>query len=101
MTGVTDGASGEMAEVVRQMTVRNKYGIHARPAALFVKTAGKYACEIAVEKAGMVVSGKSIMGLLTLEGHEGAVLTVTATGPDAEAAVAALEQLVESKFNEE
>ncbi|MBN1269025.1 MAG: HPr family phosphocarrier protein [Kiritimatiellae bacterium] len=85
---------------MREYEIRNKFGIHARPAALFVKTAAKYRSEITVEKDGMKVSGKSIMGLLTIEGYQGAVLRVTATGPDAREALEALGELVEKKFFE-
>ena len=81
--------------------IRNKLGMHARPAALFVKTAALYACSITVEKDGIEVSGKSIMGLLTIEGHQGATLRITAAGEDAEEALKALAELFESKFNEE
>jgi phosphocarrier protein len=66
-----------------------------------VKTAGRFACDILVEKDGSVVSAKSIMGLLTLEGSRGAVLKITATGVDAEAALDALEDLVKQKFFED
>ena len=86
---------------VRNLTILNRFGIHARPAALFVKTAGKFASDILVETDGSVVSAKSIMGLLTLEGSRGAVLKVTATGADAEAALDALEDLVKQKFFED
>jgi phosphocarrier protein len=85
----------------RDLKVLNKFGIHARPAALFVKTAGKFRSTIEVEKEGVSVSGKSIMGLLTLEGHAGSVLRVSAEGEDAREALDALEDLVASKFNEE
>lgn len=85
----------------REFVVKNKYGLHARPAALFVKTASKFTCDILVEKDGAVVSGKSIMGLLTIEGHEGAVLKVTATGLDAQNALSALQIIFEKKFDEE
>ena len=85
----------------REFTVQNEYGLHARPAALFVKTASAFTCDILVEKGGAVVSGKSIMGLLTIEGHQGAVLKITATGADAEAALAALNDIFDSKFGEE
>jgi len=85
----------------REMEILNKFGIHARPAALFVKTAAQFACDITVENSGTSVSGKSIMGLLTLEGHEGSVLRVTARGSDAKEALDALENLVAKKFFED
>lgn len=81
--------------------IRNRLGMHARPAALFVKTAALYTCVVTVEKDGIEVSGKSIMGLLTIEGHQGAMLKVTASGEDADDALRALAQLFEQKFNEE
>lgn len=87
--------------VVRDLKIVNRFGIHARPAALFVKTAGHFESDIIVEKEGTIVSGKSIMGLLTLEGSQGSILKITATGSDAEEAVDALQELVEAKFYED
>ena len=81
--------------------IRNKLGMHARPAALFVKTAALYVSTITVEKDGIQVSGKSIMGLLTIEGHQGAILKITASGEDADEALRALATLFEQKFNED
>ncbi|NCC51532.1 MAG: HPr family phosphocarrier protein [Spartobacteria bacterium] len=90
-----------MAPQVRELKIRNKYGIHARPAAMFVKTAGSYDAEVTVEKEGMKVSGKSIMGLLTLEGYKGCVLRVSAEGPDACEALDALQDLIDNNFFED
>ncbi|MFH0880922.1 MAG: HPr family phosphocarrier protein [Lentisphaerota bacterium] len=87
--------------VIKEVKIINRFGIHARPAALFVKTAGSFECEITVEKNGMTVSGKSIMGLLTIEGHQGAILKIMAKGVDAKEAVDALEDLVAKKFFED
>jgi phosphocarrier protein len=87
--------------IVREFTVENKYGIHARPAALLVKAAGKFAAEILIGKKGTEVSAKSIMGLLTIEGHQGAVLSVQATGEDAAEAMAEIADLFQKKFFEE
>ena len=87
--------------VVRDLKIVNRFGIHARPAALFVKTAGHFESDIIVEKEGTIVSGKSIMGLLTLEGSQGSILKITAIGSDAEEAVDALQELVEAKFYED
>ena len=89
------------SNVSKQLTVINKLGIHARPAALFVKTAAKFASDIRVEKDGETIDGKSIMGLMMLAAGEGSELTVTAQGRDAEAAIQALEQLFRQKFNED
>ena len=69
--------------LTRDVAVLNRYGIHARPAALLVKTASRFACEIWLEKNGVKVNAKSIMGLLTLEGNHGAKLKIHAAGVDA------------------
>ena len=90
-----------MATVTKQLTVINRLGIHARPAALFVKIAGKFTSQIMVEKDGETINGKSIMGLMMLAAAQGSKLTLTAEGADAEAAVAALEELFQKKFNED
>ncbi len=84
----------------KEFTIQNEYGLHARPAALFVKCASEFDALVMVEKDGMKVSGKSIMGLLTLEGHEGSTLLVEASGAQAEEVMAALAALIESNFGE-
>ena len=89
-----------MAEkITREFTLLNKYGMHVRPAGLFAKTASKFDAEIEVEKDGNVVSGKSIMALMTLEAVNGTVLKVTASGPQASEALDELEALVARKFD--
>ncbi|MCX7590011.1 MAG: HPr family phosphocarrier protein [Kiritimatiellae bacterium] len=90
-----------MAVFKREVKILNQYGIHARPAALFVKTASRFNADVYVEKDDNRVSGKSIMGLMTLEASRGTVLTITAEGEDAEEALDALVELVESKFGED
>lgn len=90
-----------MATTTREFKILNKLGIHARPAAQFVKTASGFGCEIRVEKDGEEVDGKSIMGLMMLAAGHGSVITVTAEGADAEAALSAIERLVARKFEEE
>ena len=85
----------------KQLTVNNKLGIHARPAALFVKIASKFESHIEVEKDGEIINGKSIMGLMMLAAGQGSKLTVTAEGRDAEAALKATEELFLQKFNED
>ena len=82
-------------------TIRNKLGIHARPAAQFVKTASRFSSEIRVEKDGEEVDGKSIMGLMMLAAGNGSVITVAAEGDDADQAVEALGELIERRFEEE
>jgi phosphocarrier protein HPr len=90
-----------MNNAERQFQIKNKFGIHARPAALFVKTVSQYQSDVQVEKDGNVASGKSIMGLLTLEGYYESMIKVTATGPDAEEALNAVGELIDNKFFEE
>jgi phosphocarrier protein HPr len=89
------------SEMTRDFHVLNKLGIHARPAAMFVKTANRFACEIFVEKDGERVNGKSIMGLMMLAAGPGSKVTVHANGHDASAALAELETLINRKFDEE
>ncbi len=94
--------SDQMDGLTRGFEIRNQYGSHARPAALFVKTAARFDADITVEKDGNSVSGKSIMGLMTLEAGRGAVLRITASGSDGEEALDHLEALiVERKFDED
>ena len=82
------------------MTIVNELGLHARPAAAFVNVAGRFAADISVSRDDMVVNGKSIMGVMTLAAECGSVILIKAHGDDAEAATAALAELVESGFNE-
>ena len=90
-----------MAEksITREFKLLNKYGMHVRPAGLFAKTASRFDAEVEVEKDGNVVAGKSIMALMTLEATCGAILKVTATGPEAEEVLDELEALVARKFD--
>jgi phosphocarrier protein len=90
-----------VSSMTKDMTVANKLGIHARPAAMFVKTANRFSCDIFVEKDGEKVNGKSIMGLMMLAAGPGSTLTVHANGKDAPQALAELETLIQRKFDEE
>src|SRR5256885_12519554 len=92
---------GDPAVVTKDLIVVNKLGIHARPAALFVKTANRFTCDIFVEKDGEKVNGKSIMGLMMLAAGPGSKLTIHAQGPDASKAIAEIESLLKRKFDEE
>ena len=87
--------------VTKEMTIINKLGIHARPAALFVKTANRFACDVFVEKDGEKVNGKSIMGLMMLAAGPGSKLKIHAEGHDANHAVSELETLIKRKFDED
>ena len=93
--------SEENNVISRKLEIKNQYGIHARPAALFVKTASRYDADIVVEKDSNKVSGKSIMGLMTLEASKGSTLTITAEGDDAEDVLDELQALIDSKFDED
>jgi len=90
-----------MVTLSKEFTILNKLGIHARPAAQFVKTASGFSCEIKVEKDGEEVDGKSIMGLMMLAAGHGSVITVTAEGEGADAALDAIEALVARRFEED
>ena len=87
--------------MTKDFVVLNKLGIHARPAALFVKTANRFACDIFVEKDGEEINGKSIMGLMLLAAGCGSRLKVTAVGADSLQALKELEELIARKFDEE
>lgn len=87
--------------LTKEMTVVNKLGIHARPAAMFVKTANRFACDIVVEKDGEKVNGKSIMGLMMLAAGPGSKLKVQCDGQDASKAINELEELLKRKFDED
>jgi phosphocarrier protein len=89
------------AVLTKELTVINKLGIHARPAAMFVKIANRFRCDVFVEKDGEKVNGKSIMGLMMLAAGPGSKLTVHAQGADAHQAVAELEALLKRKFDED
>lgn len=88
-------------KITKEVVVINKLGIHARPAAMFVKAANRFDCNIFVEKDGEKVNGKSIMGLMMLAAGPGSKLLIIAEGHDAARAVVEIETLVKRKFDEE
>ncbi len=98
---VNNNKSAWNTPLVREFEVLNQYGIHARPAAMLVKTASRFQSDITVEKGTAKVSGKSIMGLMTLEAAYGTKIKVSAEGQDAEQALDAIQALLERKFYEE
>ncbi len=100
MSGARKASEDEM-KIAKELIVINKLGIHARPAAMFVKLATRFDCQIFVEKDGERVNGKSIMGLMMLAAGPGSKLTLFAEGGDAARAVVELESLVNRKFDEE
>jgi phosphocarrier protein HPr len=85
----------------RTATICNQYGLHARAARRFVMMAGQFDAEVRVRKNGTEVPGSDILELLMLGAALGAVIELTATGREAEAAVAALARLIECKFDED
>ncbi len=92
-----DGGQRCTAEVV----IDNRNGLHARPAAMFVKISSRYRAEVWVEKDGERVNGKSIMSPMMLDAGKGSRLQVVAEGVDADKAVAEIKNLVETRFGEE
>ena len=80
--------------IEKKLTIQNKQGLHARPAAIFVQIANKYESDIVVRKGKQEVNGKSIMGLLTLAVEKGAKLNIKANGPDAKEAIEELERVI-------
>jgi phosphocarrier protein len=96
-----DSPSPPSGAVTREIPIINKRGLHARASAKFVKMVEEFDAEITVTRGGESVGGNSIMGLMMLSAGPGTTITVSATGAQAEAAVAALAELVGNKFNEE
>jgi phosphocarrier protein HPr len=97
---MTDASEGDRPPPRRLATVRNRRGLHARAAARFVKLAWEFDAEVTVAKNGTEVSGRSIMGLMMLAAGPGTEIELSATGPDAQAALDALAALVDGGFDE-
>ena len=95
------GASVPAGAISKELLIINKRGLHARASAKFVQTVEKFSAEVWVTRGSETVGGTSIMGLMMLAAGPGTTIRVSATGPEAEAAIAAITKLVESKFNEE
>ncbi len=89
-----------MTQAERTVKIENRYGLHARPAAEFVKLSSRFSAKVTVEKDGLEVNGKSIMGVMMLAAECGSSLRITAIGDDADEAVDALAGLVENRFGE-
>lgn len=92
---------GESGQLSCTATILNQRGLHARAAAKFVKTAGAFKADIAVSRSGQTVSGHSIMGLMMLAASTGCDIDLVCSGPDAEAAMSALKELIDNKFEED
>jgi phosphocarrier protein HPr len=88
-------------KVEKDIPIVNRLGLHARPAAMFVRIASRYRSEVWVSKEGEEVNGKSIMGLMMLAAGKGSTLHLRCEGPDADKALEELEELINSRFNED
>jgi len=86
-----------MALIKKELTVKNKQGLHARPAALFVQVANKFDSRITVRRDAEEVNGKSIMGILMLGAEKGSIIIIEADGKDAELALFELEKIISSE----
>ena len=95
------GAAEGTAAVTRELPIVNRKGLHARATAKFVQCVELFDAEVTVTRSGETVGGQSIMGILTLGAGRGTTITVSATGPDAQAAVDALAALVANRFGED
>jgi len=93
--------AGSVQKIEKEIPIVNRLGLHARPAAMFVRIASRYRSEILVSKEGEEVNGKSIMGLMMLAAGQGSKLRLRCEGPDADEAVEELEALINAKFNED
>ncbi len=97
----TDGGAAGDPKIEKDIPIINRLGMHARPAAMFVRAATRYRAEIWVAKEGEEVNGKSIMGLMMLAAGQGSKLRIRCEGPDAEQAMAELEELINARFHED
>jgi phosphocarrier protein HPr len=95
------GATVPAGALSREVPIINKRGLHARASAKFVQMVERFNAEVWVTKGGETVGGTSIMGLMMLSAGPGTSITVSASGPEAQAAIDAIAELVASKFNEE
>jgi phosphocarrier protein len=94
-------AAGRGQKIEKEITIINRLGLHARPAAMFVRIASRYRSEIWVEKEGEQINGKSIMGLMMLAAGQGSKLMIRCEGPDADKAMEEIEDLINRRFNED
>jgi len=94
-------AAERRQKIEKDIPIINRLGLHARPAAMFVRIASRYRCEVWVAKEGEEVNGKSIMGLMMLAAGQGSKLHVRCEGVDADKAMAELEELINARFQED
>ena len=88
-------------KIEKELTIVYRLGLHARPAAMFVRIASRHRAEIWVAKEGEEINGKSIMGLMMLAAGQGSKLRIRCDGPDADKAMEELEELIKAGFNED
>src|SRR5262245_4282685 len=91
----------EAQKIEKELTVVNRLGLHARPAAMFVRIASRHRAAIWVSKEGEERNGKSIMGLMMLAAGQGSKLRIRCDGPDSDKAMEELEALIKAGFNED
>lgn len=94
-------SSARGQKIEKEIPIINRLGLHARPAAMFVRIASRHRCEVWVSKEGEEVNGKSIMGLMMLAAGQGSKLRIRCDGPDADKAMQELEELINARFNED
>ena len=95
------GSAEQALKLEKEITIVNRLGLHARPAAMFVRIASRYRAEIWVDKEGEQVNGKSIMGLMMLAAGQGSKLHIRCEGLDADKAMQEIEELIKARFNED
>jgi phosphocarrier protein len=95
------GSASRAKKIEKDVPIINRLGLHARPAAMFVRISSKFRCEVWVAKEGEEVNGKSIMGLMMLAAGQGSKLHIRCEGPDADKAMEELEELIKARFNED
>src|SRR3984893_16889058 len=94
-------SAGGGEKIEKEVTIIYRLGLHARPAAMFVRISSRYRSEVWVEKEGERINGKSIMGLMMLAAGQGSKLTIRCEGADADKVMEELEELIRNKFNED
>lgn len=87
--------------VTLNVIVKNKLGLHARPAAMFVQSANKFQSDVGVTKDGVEVNGKSVMGMMMLAAHKGSMIEIKVNGPDEHHAAEELKKLFDRNFDED
>ncbi|MBK9579638.1 MAG: HPr family phosphocarrier protein [Fibrobacterota bacterium] len=88
-------------KTTRILKVINRFGLHARPAAMLVETASRFDCEVTLSKDGVSANGKSIMSVMLLAAESGSEVELAAEGPQADGAIEAIDALFQARFNED